>query len=148
MRWDWLNDTTNDMQREQKNMRRLRRRQLAQEAEAILAEEAEMGGVEDTEAGNDDQWVGREDNMDVDSSDDSEDADSSDDSNSESAASEVSEDYWGDHISARNAFIYNHDSEESDSEGSNLEDDANGMVGRRRSAMIRARRSLLQMLRR
>lgn len=142
MRWDWLNDTTNDMQREQKNMRRLRRRQLAQEAEAILAEEAEMGG-------NDNQWAEREDNMDVDSSDDSEDADSSsDDSNSESAASEVSEDYWGDHISARNAFIYNHDSEESDSEGSNLEDDAEGMVGRRRSAMIRARRSLLQMLRR
>ena len=145
-----MNDTTDDMQREQKNMRRLRRRQLAQEAEAILAEEAEMddnGGVDDNEEGNDNQWVDR-DNMDVDSSDDSEDADSSDDSSGESATSEVSEDYWGDHISARNAFIYNHDSEESDSEGSDLEHDADGMVGRRRSAMMRARRSLLQMLRR
>jgi hypothetical protein len=38
MRWDWVNDTGADMMRDQKNARRLRRRQIIADAEAELRE--------------------------------------------------------------------------------------------------------------
>jgi len=39
MRWDWVNDTSVEMRREQKQRRRLRRQQMIQEADAIMDEE-------------------------------------------------------------------------------------------------------------
>ena len=102
--------------------------------------------------------------MDEDSSDDSEDADSSDDSDAadsdaiindadssgdsddESAASDEEEYAWGDHVSSRNAFAYNAD-DSSDSDGDDSEEEAVGSETQRRSAVMRARRSILQFLR-
>lgn len=84
--------------------------------------------------------------MDEDSDDDSEDADSSASDGEESAASD--EYHWGDHVSSRNAFVYNGDDSD-DSEASDSADDeaAEQTEQRRRSAMVRARRSILHFLR-
>ena len=146
MRWDWVNDTTAAMRREQKNLRRLRRQQLMEEADAIVAEmENESRVVGEAAAAaydqeNDDEVLGVDesnmanDAMDEDMSDDSEDADSSDE-----------EEYaWGDHITAQSAFNYNDDS---DNDSSDSEEDDEEMESRRRAAMMRARRSILQYLR-
>lgn len=86
--------------------------------------------------------------MEEDSSDDSEDADSSDDDeNSGGESSAASDEYaWGDHVSGRNAFVFDHNSDSSDDDDSD-EEGADGVEGRRRGAMLRARRSILQFLR-
>lgn len=150
MRWDWVNDSSVEMRREQKNMRRVRRQRLMAEADAMMDEEemedvsgdnnAIAGGENDVVLGFDE--VLNDDNMDEDSSDDSEDEDSSDDDDEESAASD--EYAWGDHVSGRNAFIYNAvDSDSEEDEGDDSEDDVDQHEGRRRSAMVRARRSIL-----
>lgn len=164
MRWDWVNDTSVEMRREQREARRMRRRRMlphmVSEADAAL-EEAEMEdaaplvrvpnlenapanemdndavlGVDDEEEADDD--------MEEDSSDDSEDADSS----SDSEESGVSDEYhWGDHVSSRNAFIYNgDDSGESEADDSEEEDTA-AEERRRQSAMLRTRNSILRFLR-
>ena len=144
MRWDWVNDSTVTMKREQKNMRRLRRQQLMEEADAILAE---MGNENDNESSmeedassneheNDDEVLGVDDAMEEDISDDSEDADSSDES---TASNEYA---WGDHVGSRSAFNYNDNSDNDSSDSEEEEAET-----RRRGAMMRARRSILQFLR-
>lgn len=175
MRWDWLDDTSVGMRREQKNWRRLRRQQMIAEADAMSEdglEEAEMGNAEmaqnapmneqenDVVLGVDEEEVEEEEgthHSDEDSSDDSDNAISSDsdiaDSSDDAFEDDASEDdaseefVWGDHVSSRNAFVYN-DAESSDSDGNAFGDEAGAMLTRRRSAIMRARRSVLQFLRR
>ncbi len=151
MRWDWVNDTTAAMRREQKNLRRLRRQQSMEEADAIVAEmenESRVGGEAAATASdqdNEDEVLGVDesdaanDAMDEDMSDDSEDVDSSDE---ESAGS--TEYAWGDHITAQSAFHY---SDGSDSNSSDSEEDAEETESSRRSLMMRARRNIHQFLR-
>lgn len=149
MRWDWVNDSTVTMKREQKNMRRLRRQQLMEEADAILAEmenenDNESSMEEDASSNeheNDDEVLGvdeamADDAMEEDISDDSEDADSSDES---TASNEYA---WGDHVGSRSAFNYNDNSDNDSSDSEEEEAET-----RRRGAMMRARRSILQFLR-
>mmetsp|Transcript_29416 Transcript_29416/g.43221 ORF Transcript_29416/g.43221 Transcript_29416/m.43221 type:complete len:419 (+) Transcript_29416:214-1470(+) len=114
MRWDWVNDTSVEMRREQKQRRRLRRQQMIQEADAImdeenndadaneqvvegvvlaegavLAEEEEDEQAEDAQVdidvNSDDDEEEDLDFMEEDSSDDSEDADTSDNDDDESS---------------------------------------------------------------
>lgn len=74
-------------------------------------------------------------------------SDEVDSSDSDTSNDDASEEYaWGDHVSSRSTFIYN-DAESSDSDGNALEDEAGGMPTRRRSAIMRARRNILQFLR-
>ena len=160
MRWDWLNDNSGEMRQEQKNLRRLRHQQMIVQAHNAVDDEAEMEdvdsnaqavndqdnvailGVDDDDDDDDDDDAN--DYMDEDSSDDSEDADSSDDSDEESAASD--EYAWGDHVSGRNAFAFNAEDSESD-DNNDSDEDEDQIERRRRSAMVRARRSILQFLR-
>eukprot|EP00585_Thalassiosira_rotula_P001803 CAMPEP_0196134322 /NCGR_PEP_ID=MMETSP0910-20130528/3258_1 /TAXON_ID=49265 /ORGANISM="Thalassiosira rotula, Strain GSO102" /LENGTH=408 /DNA_ID=CAMNT_0041394219 /DNA_START=202 /DNA_END=1428 /DNA_ORIENTATION=+ len=172
MRWDWLDDTSCAMRREQKRRRRLERgreQQLEQQRmvdaergapahamEGDMEEEVSGEVVEedrdtdavlgvDDEEGDDgmDDEEG-DDGMDEDSSDDEEDADSSDDdSGVESAASD--EYAWGDHVSSRNQFVYQ-DYESTDSDDDS-EEEEEGVGRRRRFVMMRARRSIYQFLR-
>jgi hypothetical protein len=151
MRWDWVNDTTVAMRREQKQLRRVRRQQMMEEADAIVAEMENESRVAEVDAAvaydreNDDEVLGVDENdvandeMDLDVSDDSEDADSSDDD------TDPNEYNWGDHITARNAFNYN-DASDSDSDSSDSEeDDDEELESRRQGAMIRARRNIRQL---
>jgi hypothetical protein len=151
MRWDWVDDTTVAMRREQKQLRRVRRQQMMEEADAIVAEMENESRVAEEDAAvaydreNDDEVLGVDENdvandeMDVDVSDDSEDADSSDDD------TDPNEYNWGDHITARNAFNYN-DASDSDSDSSDSEeDDDDELESRRQGAMIRARRNIRQL---
>lgn len=156
MRWDWLEDTSEDMRREQKGWKRMRRQQVMAETDvamldADLAENAPMNeqesnivlGVDEEEA----EEGGGSHRSDEDRSDDSDDAYNSglDVSDVDSSDNESEEYAWGDHVSSRSAFIY-HDHGSSDSDGNSSEDEASGMQTRRRSAMMRARRSILQLL--
>ena len=163
MRWDWVNDTSVEMKREQKQRRRLRRQQMIQEADAIMDEqnnhadaneevvadddEAQVDEV-DADAEEDDEDL---DFMDEDSSDDSEDADTSDNDDDDSddddeESSEEEEEYaWGDHVGSRSAFHYNADDTSSDSE--NSDSDAERDERYRRVAIMRARRNILSFLR-
>jgi len=170
MRWDWVNDTSGEMRVEQKGLRRARRHQMIAEADAVMGE---VDGDEEDDDDDDDEeetdprfaapplnvadhavlGVDEEANdaiefMEEDSSDDSEDADSSDDDeNSGDESSAASDEYaWGDHVSGRNAFVFDHNSDSSDDDGSD-EEGTDGVEGRRRGAMLRARRSILQFLR-
>lgn len=156
MKWDWVNDNSQDMRREQKEMRRVRRRQMREEADAIMNEaETRIGDAEQLvrvqgHLMNDVPAMGVDEGGDVymdEDSSDSEDADTSDDSDDESAASD--EYQWGDHVSSRNNFIYNHESDDSDSDEDDTEDEieAEREGSSRRVAMLRARRSILQLLR-
>lgn len=160
MRWDWVNDTSVEMKREQKQRRRLRRQQMIQEADAIMDEqndhadaneevvvdddEAEEVSEIDADAEEDEEDL---DFMDEDSSDDSEDADTSDndDDSDEDESSDEEEEYaWGDHVGSRSAFHYNAD-DTSDSE--NSESDVERDEHSRRIAIMRARRNILSFLR-
>jgi len=114
MRWDWVNDTSVEMRREQKQRRRLRRQQMIQEADAIMDEEnndadaneqvvegvvlaegivlaeeeeeqAEDAQVDIDVNSDDDEEEEDVDFMEEDSSDDSEDADTSDNDDDESS---------------------------------------------------------------
>mmetsp|Transcript_43757 Transcript_43757/g.74699 ORF Transcript_43757/g.74699 Transcript_43757/m.74699 type:complete len:402 (+) Transcript_43757:108-1313(+) len=158
MRWDWVDDTSGDLRREQKYRRKLRRQQMIAEADAML-DEAEMEEAENTADSapavneqddeavlgiDDDDYVEYE-NMDEDSSDDSEDADSSDDDSisEESAASDEHAYAWGDHVNSRNRFIFN-DSDSSDSDDDASDEHVDERLGRpRRSQFTRATRNLL-----
>eukprot|EP00986_Skeletonema_menzelii_P003197 scaffold947_cov155-Skeletonema_menzelii.AAC.21 len=170
MRWDWLNDTSVEMKREQKQRRRLRRQQMIQEADAIMDEqnnhadaneevaaaddEVQVDDEVDAEAEEDEEDL---DFMDEDSSDDSEDADTSDnddddddddddDEEESSEEEEEEEEYaWGDHVGSRSAFHYNADDTSSDSE--NSESDVERDERYRRVAIMRARRNILSFLR-
>lgn len=167
MRWDWLDDTSCVMRREQKRRRRVERgmeqqleqqRMIEAESEAAahaMEEDVEEDVVEDVsgevveEDRDTDAVLGVDDEegddvMDEDSSDDEEDADSSDDdSDVDSAASD--EYAWGDHVSSRNQFVY-HDYESTDSDDDSEEEEG-GVGRRRRFVMMRARRSIYQFLR-
>jgi len=163
MRWDWLNDTSVEMKREQKQRRRLRRQQMIQEADAIMDEQNNHADANEEVAAADDEVqvddeVGAEaeedeedlDFMDEDSSDDSEDADTSDndddDDDEEESSEEEEEEYaWGDHVGSRSAFHYNADDTSSDSE--NSESDVERDERYRRVAIMRARRNILSFLR-
>ena len=173
MRWDWVGDNSSEIRVEQKQRRRLRRQQQIEEADAMLDEaeiedaalaraipmvrENEHGNIEsdgEEEVGNgndilgvDDEGEAEHEYMEEDSSDDSEDADTSEGSDSESEASADSEEYaWGDHVGHR-AFVYD-DGSSSDSDESNSSENNEVSEGRRRrSAMVRARRTIVQMLR-
>ncbi len=156
MRWDWVNDTSVEMRREQKQRRRLRRQEMIQEADAIMdennshADANEVAGAEDDD--DDDAQVGGDeedlDFMDEDSSDDSEDADTSDsdddDSDVDDEESSEEEYRWGDHVGSRSAFHFNAD-DSSDSEDS--ESDHERDEHARRIAIMRARRNILSFLR-
>mmetsp|Transcript_2358 Transcript_2358/g.3849 ORF Transcript_2358/g.3849 Transcript_2358/m.3849 type:complete len:404 (-) Transcript_2358:1674-2885(-) len=166
MRWDWLNDTSVEMKREQKQRRRLRRQQMIQEADAIMDEQNNHADANEEVAAADDEVqvddeVGAEaeedeedlDFMDEGSSDDSEDADTSDnddddddDDDEEESSEEEEEEYaWGDHVGSRSAFHYNADDTSSDSE--NSESDVERDERYRRVAIMRARRNILSFLR-
>jgi hypothetical protein len=157
MRWDWLNDSSSEMRREQKQLRRLRRQQSIQDA--IMAEENSNANIEaaesdaradDDDDDDDDEGAENEEDQDFmeeDSSDDSEDADSSGDDDDSDNASESSQgEYaWGDHVGSRNAFHYNaDDSSDSDDE---TETDLETDERTRRIALLRARRNILSFLR-
>lgn len=155
MRWDWVNDTSSEMRREQKQLRRLRRQQSIEEADAIMAEQngetnAQEEAVDDdndAENEEDDSDAENEDDEDFmheDSSDDSEDADSSDDDSEESNESSDQEYAWGDHVGSRNAFQYDDASSDSDASSDH---DREREERSRRIAIMRARRNILSYLR-
>lgn len=166
MRWDWLDDTSMDMRREQKNWRKLRRRRMIAEVDALSdqgMEEAESDDAEraqnapmnveedDAELGVNNEEADEEEEshyIEDGSQDGSDETDSngSDVSNADSSDDASDEYAWGDHVSSRNAFMYN-DAESSDSDGTAIENEAGGMLTRRRIAIMRARRSILQLLR-
>lgn len=90
-----------------------------------------------------------DDSEDADNTSDSDDDDSNDDSDEESAASDAY--HWGDHVRARDAFVYADEDSDSDSEDDD-DDDSEEEAGQRtersrRSAMVRARRTILHFLR-
>lgn len=155
MRWDWVNDTSVEMRREQKQRRRLRRQQMIQEADAIMDEQNNhaVAAVADAEDDDAQVEVGEEeedpDFMDEDSSDDSEDADTSDSDDEDSddddeESSEEEEEYaWGDHVGSRSAFHFNAD----DSSDSEAESDHEQAEHARRYALMRARRNIISFLR-
>lgn len=154
MRWDWVNDTSDEMRVEQKYRRRLRRRQQIAEADDMLLDEVTEaipfvranGQENDVVLGDEEPEEVAADAMEEGSSDDSEDADTSDDSDEESASSE--EYAWGDHVGSR-SFLYNdEDSSDSDDSNDSRNDDNDETDRIRRGAMLRARRSILQLLRR
>lgn len=170
MRWDWVNDKSIDMALEQRHIRRHRRRQMIVEFESAsrLVSDEFIAGVpplphppppanddpdddavlgvdedrEEDDGGTVDNDVGvNNDNMEEDSADDS-------DADTGSFESAVSDEYaWGDHVSSRNAFVYNEDSSHSDES----EDNGGGGAGRARTrgqqGVLRARRSILSFLR-
>eukprot|EP00573_Skeletonema_grethae_P003372 CAMPEP_0201685672 /NCGR_PEP_ID=MMETSP0578-20130828/366_1 /ASSEMBLY_ACC=CAM_ASM_000663 /TAXON_ID=267565 /ORGANISM="Skeletonema grethea, Strain CCMP 1804" /LENGTH=395 /DNA_ID=CAMNT_0048169611 /DNA_START=170 /DNA_END=1357 /DNA_ORIENTATION=+ len=158
MRWDWVNDTSVEMRREQKQRRRLRRQQMIQEADAIMDEENNNAVANEVVVAEDDdaQVEGEEeedldlDLMDEDSSDDSEDADTSDSDDEDSddddeESSEEEEEYaWGDHVGSRSAFHFNAD-DSSDSENSEIDHERDEDA--RRFALMRARRNIISFLR-
>lgn len=160
-RWDWSNDTSADMRREQKQARRVRRRQLAAEAESIvereareLMNEAEMEDVggeavngEDIEGMEGMVWGVDEDNVSVmeeDSSDDSEDGTNTSDSDEEGSEISEGECSWGDHRGTRNPLRYFADDSDSEAEDEMIVEQR--QTGRR-MAMLRARRHILSFLR-
>ncbi|KAL3795030.1 hypothetical protein HJC23_006351 [Cyclotella cryptica] len=108
-RWDWVNDTSDEMRRSQKQARRLARQRMEEEADHLLNDAAAEGGVAGASDGVADVEDEDEDEfMEEDSNVSDEDSDGS-----ESAASE--EYAWGDHVSARDALVFNvEDSEESE----------------------------------
>jgi hypothetical protein len=165
MRWDWINDTIANMVREQKNARRMRRRLMIADMQATLVggedrmaegvvapanaipdDDAVLGVDEDGGYGDDDQ-----DNDDDDDDDDmDEDSAHGSDADAASLDSAVSDEYaWGDHVSSRNAFVYNDDESLSDEsgEGDDAGAGAGAMERRRQNGMLRARRSILSFLR-
>ncbi|KAL7442769.1 hypothetical protein ACHAXM_008398 [Skeletonema potamos] len=172
MKWDWLNDTSAEMRREQKQIRRLRRQQMIMEADAVMAEENNDDAIEeavesvrgedhgqeedDAQADQVNSDAENEDDLDVmdeDSSDDSEDADTSDDNDDDDdseeedeESSEEEEEYaWGDHVGSRSAFHFNaDDTSESDEESDN---DTERDERARRISIMRARRNILSFLR-
>lgn len=108
-RWDWVNDTSDEMRRSQKQARRLARQRMEEEADHVLNDAAAEEGVT---SANDDVADGEDEEEDEFMEEDSE-ASDEDSDDSESAASE--EYAWGDHVSARDALIFNvEDSEESE----------------------------------
>ena len=171
MRWDWVNDTSADMKREQKQLRRTRRQQMIQEqADEIMSEEEDHADaneevveadaneevVESVVHAEDEAQVDQldsnaedeedQDFMDEDSSDDSEDADTSDnDDDYNDESSEEEEEYaWGDHVGSRSAFQYNaDDTSDSDESDSDTEREERD----RRISILRARRNILSFLR-
>jgi hypothetical protein len=147
MRWDWIDDTSADMLREQKNARRTRRRQVIADMEAALVgRDGRVAEGDDAVLGVDDDDDDEEDEDDDDDMD--EDGTHGSDADTGSLDSAVSDEYaWGDHVSSRNAFVYNDDeslSEESD-EGDGV--GAVAEVRRGQQGMLRARRSILSFLR-
>jgi hypothetical protein len=161
MRWDWVNDTTVAMRREQKHMRRVRRQQMMEEADAIVAEMEYDSRVEgDVAAAAFDQDIndandvvlGVDENdeandfMDEDTSDGSEEADTSDEESTGST-----EYRWGDHVTARSVFTYT-DYSDNDSDETEEDDEEEIEAGEtetvRRGRMMRAsRRDILQLFR-
>ncbi len=115
-------------------------------ANAIPDDDAVLGVDEDGGYGDDDQ-----DNDDDDDDDDmDEDSAHGSDADAASLDSAVSDEYaWGDHVSSRNAFVYNDDESLSDEsgEGDDAGAGAGAMERRRQNGMLRARRSILSFLR-
>jgi hypothetical protein len=165
MRWDWVNDTSVEMVREQKNARRIRRRQMIAEMEnasRLVSDETVanalpqalnypndgvLGVDEDREDDNGMEDDG-DDNDNDDDDEDNMDEDNEDDDSDESLESAVSDEYaWGDHVSSRNAFVYDDESSHSDESDDGDNGAAGGAVARGQQGMIRARRSILSFLR-
>jgi len=154
MRWDWVNDTSAGMVRDQKEARRNRRRQMIADMEAAEAtgmaeaapapdpgDDAEVGVDEDSDEvanADEEEEVNEDDDMDEDSV--------ADDVDTGSLDSAVSDEYaWGDHVSSRNAFVYNDDDSLSDES-----DEGDGVAGGsqvQHRMQLRARRSILSFLR-
>lgn len=160
MRWDWVNDTSVEMVREQKNARRIRQRQRIAEMEnasRLVSDETVVNALPQVLNNPDDGVLGvdedreddngMEDDVDDNDEDDENNMDEDDDSD-ESLESAVSDEYaWGDHVSSRNAFVY--DDASSHSDDSDDGDDgaaAGGAVARGQQGML-LRRSILSFLR-
>ena len=173
MRWDWVNDTSLDMKREQKQRRRLRRQQMIQEADDDIMDEEANGvaneeeeveeevedaendvQVEQVESDIEEEEDEDHDFMEEDSSDDDEDADTGDsddeeldedteDSSSGEEEEEEDEYAWGDHVGSRSIFHYNADSSDSEASDSDAERDERA----RMISIMRARRNILTFLR-
>lgn len=118
-RWDWVNDTSDEMRRSQRQVRRSQRRRLEQEADQMLDEAA---AIVDRVAGANDDLVDTEEDEESEFMDDS-DEDSDDDSiDSDESADE--EYRWGDHVNARDAQAFQlPPSDESDSDDEMDEDE-------------------------
>lgn len=157
-RWDWMNDTSEELRITQKNLRRLRRQQIANEADDMLDEE-DGEGAGDTEDNN--HLVNENAESAIADSDedeendfmeeDEEDSEESEDGDSDADSDADSEQYaWGDHVGARDAFVYNHNetdsSDEEDGDGDQLNVTMNDR--HRRAALLRARANILNMFRR
>lgn len=162
MRWDWVNDTSVEMVREQKNARRIQRRQRIAEMEnafRLVSNETVVNplpqvlnnpndGVLGVDENREDDGVedDGDDNDDID--DDDEDIMDEDDDSDESLESAVSDEYaWGDHVSSRNAFVYEDASSHSDESDDGDDGAAGGAVARGQQGMLRARQSILSFLR-
>jgi len=175
MRWDWVNDTSVEMRREQKHHRRLRRQQMIQEADAIMDEEnndadaneqvvegvvlaeEEEEQAEDAQVDIDVNSDGDEeeedlDFMEEDSSDDSEDADTSDndddessDDGNEESSEEEEEEEYAWGDHVGSRSAFHYADDSSDSEASESDFERDENV--RRIAIMRARRNILSFLR-
>jgi hypothetical protein len=155
MRWDWVNDTSAGMVRDQKVARRNLRRQMIADMEAAEAtrmveaapapdpeDDAVLGVDEDRD---EDAYVDEEEGVNEDDDDMDEDS-VADDADTGSLDSAASDEYaWGDHVSSRNAFVYNDD--ESVSDESDEGDGAAGGPQVQHGMQQRARRSILSFLR-
>lgn len=139
-------------------MRRVRRQQMMEEADAIVAEMENDSRVEGEDAATafdqdiNDVVLGVDENdeandfMDEDTSDGSEEADTSDEESTGST-----EYRWGDHVTARSVFTY---TDESDNDSDDTEEDDEEEIETeetetvRRGRMMRAnRRGILQLFR-
>jgi len=175
MRWDWVNDTSVEMRREQKHHRRLRRQQMIQDADAIMDEEnndadaneqvvegvvlaeEEEEQAEDAQVDIDVNSDGDEeeedlDFMEEDSSDDSEDADTSDndddessDDDNEESSEEEEEEEYAWGDHVGSRSAFHYADDSSDSEASASDFERDENV--RRIAIMRARRNILSFLR-
>ena len=150
MRWDWMNDTSAVMVRDQKEARRNRRRQMIADMEAAEAtaapapdpeDDAVLGVDEDRDEDanvNEEEVASEDDDMEEDSV--------ADDVDTGSLDSTVSDEYaWGDHVSSRNAFVYNDDDSLGDE--SDVGDGVPGGPQVQHGMQLRARRSILSFLR-
>ena len=163
MRWDWVNDTSVEMVHEQKNARRIRRRQRIAEMEnasRLVSNETLTNALPQMlNNPNDGVLVVDEDREDEDDNDDNDDEEDNDEDNDEdnmdedndsdeSLESAVSDEYaWGDHVSSRNAFVYDDESSHSDDSDDGDDGAAGGVVARGQQGIVRARRSILSFLR-
>ena len=111
-RWDWVNDTSDEMRRSQKQARRLARQRMEEDEDHLLNDAAAEVGVANADDGVADVEEEEEDEFMVEDSETSDE----DSDGSESAASE--EYAWGDHVSARDALVFNIEDSEA------FEDDA------------------------